>query len=213
MNNNKISNEIFSSVYGLTGSSGSGKTTASEILASMGAHVVSADRISRELSSPDGEAYPEIVSIFGKNFLKQDMTLDFRKLHEHVFSNKESLEILESVLHPLVRSRTIELLNEFVKNESVKKHKRPIFYETPLLFEKNLHKELPFRKIIYISVPREIALERILSRDSLSEKDAIQRLSHQLPDSIKREYADIIIENTGSEDEFREKVSALFNEL
>lgn len=199
----------FSDVYGLTGNSGSGKSTATNFLRNSGAWVVSADEISKKVSQPGGSAYKKIIDTFGPEYLNKDKTIDNKKLHRMVFNNKEALSKLESIIHPLVKSESEELLSEIFKNNPG----ALVFYETPLLFEKELNKTYRFKKTIYISAPQEISIHRIMQRDSIDEEQAKRRLDKQLSDKEKKDKADIVIENTGTKEEFIDKINKLLNEL
>ncbi len=201
--------ELFLKIYGLTGSSGSGKSTAVEELNRLGGFVVSLDALSRAASKPGGKAYPKILETFGEDFLNNDRSLNSRKLHDLVFSKPNELKKLESIIHPMVRDEAIKLILE----EQEKDKNRLIFYESPLLFEKNLDRELKFKKTIYISIPDDLAIKRITSRDNITEEQATLRLKNQLPDSEKKARADIVIDNSGSREEFKGKINTLFNEL
>jgi dephospho-CoA kinase len=199
---------IFSRVYGLTGSSGSGKSTAATILSSLGAKVISADDLSRQVTRPDGEAFSAIVSAFGEDILLPDGNLDRKKLHHEVFSNPEKLIRLESIIHPIVRQLSLRLAQQAISEKQF-----PVIYETPLMFEKNLDKEIPFKKIIYISTTEKNAVDRIQMRDGITAEEAKKRIQKQLPDSIKRKKAHILIENNGTVEDFKVKIEALFSEL
>jgi dephospho-CoA kinase len=209
MNDLRNSNEnlLFSSAYGLTGSSGSGKTTACNMLAEKGCKIISADQIAREIMEKDEIGYLRTIAEFGTDILGPDKSIDRKKLHKIIFNDPKKLAQLESILHPIIRKQSEERIKEGLTNQ-----KKIIIYETPLLYEKKLD-SLPFKKIIYIRADEERLLERITNRDKISKVEAKKRLGAQLPDHEKKEKADIIIDNDGSLESFAEKISDLFNEL
>jgi dephospho-CoA kinase len=198
---------LFSSVYGLTGSSGSGKSTACKMLSEKGCEIISADQIAREIMEKDEIGYLKTVNAFGTNILGPDKYIDRKKLHGIIFNDPNKLSQLESILHPIIRKESEKRIQEALRN-----NKSIIIYESPLLFEKKLD-SLPFKKIIYIRADEETLLERITKRDGISITEAQKRLGAQLPDHEKRKKADIIIDNDGSLDSLAIKITDLFNEL
>lgn len=197
---------LFSSIYALTGSSGSGKSTASKILTELGAYVISLDELSRKSIEPDGEAFKPILELFGNDYISADGKINRKKLAELVFKDKNSLEKLESIIHPIVQNQAYRLISEKIKTEP----QSIIIYESPLIFEKDLDKKYKFKKVIYISSSKETLIERIINRDGVSKEETIKRLNNQLDDSKKRKRADIIIDNSSSLEEFEKKIKSLY---
>lgn len=197
---------LFANVIGLTGSSGSGKSSVSNIMADLGAFVISADKLAKESLNKDTPTYLKTIETFGDKILSKDGTINRKTLHSIVFDNPEKLRLLEGIIHPVVRKKVEVLINAHSNNDN------PIIYDVPLLFEKNMDSE-GFHKIILVSAPRDELIKRICLRDGINLQEAEQRLKNQLPDQEKRKRADIIIENDGTLEELRDKIEMLYPSL
>lgn len=171
-------------VVGLTGSIGTGKSTALKTFDSLGAATVSLDQIAKEQAKPGREGYKAIVKNFGKCILKSDGTIDRALLGRVIFSDKRAKAGLERATHPLI----LKEMNELVGRMS-----GVVVVDVPLLFEKNLQKH--FDATIVIACRPDNQLKRIMNRDGLDSKEARLRINAQMPLDEKRRMADVTIHN------------------
>lgn len=179
-------------VIGITGASGSGKSTVSKCLQKMGWTIISADHVYHQLLANDfalrrklSQAFPGTLS---QNGINKSV------LAEIVFSSASSLLMLNAITHPIVRieiSRRIKVL----QTQKLTK----IAIDAPLLFESDLDMDCEF--VIGVTAPRKDALCRIMARDGISTEQAKMRLNAQPRDAFYRKFADIVIENDASEED------------
>lgn len=184
---------------GLTGGIGSGKTTASGVLESIGVPVVSADQLARETLSLGTPTYEKVLQAFGRDILMPDGEINRRALGRSVFGDKEQLSKLEFLLHPVIRQRADEKRKELEKSG-----KELAIYDVPLLFEKNM--EALFHGVLLIASSIESQRYRIRRRDSLSEEEIDERIASQVSMEKKRKRAQWIIENEGSLDDLHRNI-------
>ncbi len=174
----------------VTGGLGSGKSTASKILANfMAAEHVDTDQLCRMELLPGGQGYEDFRKIFGERFLNADGSLDRALLRQAVFSDSGTKAELENILHPLVRRHVADLY------EKCKLSEKALVVEVPLLFEVGWQQDFDVSVVVY--VPEELCLARVRSRDGLSPEDIRRVFSQQLPISLKLQYADFVVDNSG----------------
>ena len=200
--------DLYSQVLVLTGSIGSGKSTAAQILADLGAAVVSADQLSREVVQPNSEALLEIANTFGNKVLCNDGTLDRRKLAEIVFNSPEDLKRLERITHPRIRKLALEEFERALSNND----NRLLVYDCPLFFEARLDR-FPFRAVLLIAADPELCQERVLKRGGISLHDFKKRKAQQIPIVEKRNRSDYVIENSGSLADLKVELKKLWDRL
>jgi dephospho-CoA kinase len=179
-------------IWGLTGGIASGKSTVAKYFADLGIPVIDADQISRALSAEGGAAHEAVLKRFG--------TTDRAELREIVFKDPLARKDLEAILHPhIVRKSQTELQRMAEQSGS-----SIVIYEAALLVETGRYKSL--KGVLIVESPRETRKKRLISRSGLSEEMAEKILDAQLSDEKRRAVATLVIENTGSLDELREKV-------
>ena len=155
-------------LIGLTGQSGAGKTTVAEVFRENGYEVLNADLIARNLQKND--AVIDILSqTFGKQIITEEGKLNRKILANIVFSDKEKLEELNSIMFPLVMHQVIQL--------SEKTDKEKILLDAPQLFESGANKFCYFT--LSVIAPENVLIERIIKRDNITEEMARKRLSNQ----------------------------------
>jgi dephospho-CoA kinase len=193
-------------VIGLTGGIASGKSTVSRMLRDLGAPVVDADQVAREVVEPGQPALVEIARTFGADMLLPDGSLDRKKLGELVFADPEKRRALNAITHPRIALRVQELLDE------ERKQGAPVsVYEAALIVENKLH--LGLDGLIVVSVDEESQIDRMVKRDGLTREQAIARIRAQAPLSDKVAVADWVIETRGTLDETRKKVENVWAEI
>ena len=175
-------------IVGITGYSGSGKSTVSKVFGEKGFFVADTDKIGHDILMPDGKAYREIVNHFGESILNPDKTINRKALGTIVFNNNEELLFLNKVTHFYI--------TEIVK-ELIKAHKN-IVIDGALLIESKIN--LICDKTIFVSCPIDIRIDRIIKRDNISENEVYLRLNSQKDDAFYKENCDFEIVNDGLKD-------------
>lgn len=191
---------------GLTGGIAAGKSSVSEILASLGAWILDADAISREMVEPGSAGLEGIVREFGEKILKADGTLDRAALGAEVFSDDARRGRLNGILHPIIKS---EMLNRAGRIES-EYPDAIVIMDVPLLIESGWQDMAD--EVWLVTAPLEERIRRIALRDGLDRRQAERRIAAQMPDGEKAKYVDIIINNGGNMDELKAIVSDLYAE-
>jgi len=193
-------------VLGLTGGIASGKSTVAQMFAALGAAVVSADELSREVVAPGMPALAEVAAAFGREILNDDGGLDREKLGRQVFADAQARRRLESILHPAIRRLSEEKLAR-LRNSSAPL----IVYEAPLLFEAGAEGRVD--AVLTVCVDADEQLQRLSERDGFSADEARARVAAQMPQAEKAERSEYVMQNSGSLEALRAQVSALFEEL
>lgn len=180
---------IQNKIIGLTGCSGSGKTSVSNICKKLGAYIVDADALNHANMLPGGAAYSDILQEFGSSILDCSGLINRRALGEIVFSDKEKMKRLEAITHSHVVRQTHALVDA-VQNEGSHAF---IVIDAPLLIEAGLHKLAD--EVWVVVADYEKRLARVCSRDELSRTQAEKRFSAGTSSCILEEHANFIIEN------------------
>jgi dephospho-CoA kinase len=178
-------------LVGLTGGIASGKSAVAKILAQLGAAIVDADVLAREVVATGHEGWKEIVATFGSGVLQADQTLDRQKLRTLIFNNPDARKQLEAIIHPRVRALAERRIREHGEAGYA-----VVVYEVPLLFEGNLQEWL--RPVILVACNVDIQRQRLQRRDDLDAAAAQKHIDAQMSLEDKRKLADYVIENDGS---------------
>jgi len=193
-------------LIGLTGGIASGKSTVAAILKRLGAAVINADELSREVVQPGKDAWKEIVDAFGPGIIQEDHTLNRRKLRKIVFDDPAARGKLEAIIHPRVRALAEARIHELATaGQSV------IVYEVPLLFEAHIHHWV--RPVILVACDATTQIKRLTQRDHLTALEAQKHIDAQLSLDEKRKLADYVIENNGSLEKLEEQVRSVLDEI
>lgn len=193
-------------LVGLTGGIATGKSTVASLLRGLGARIVDADELAREIVQPGQEAWQEIVAAFGSEFLSEDRTLDREKLRKLVFQDSAARKKLESITHPRIRK-----LAEARFRELAAEGAEIVIYEAPLLFENQVH--LWLRPVVLVTCSAAIQKKRLQDRDRLSEEEIRQHLEAQMSLDEKRKLADFVIENNGDLEELQQQVREVWEKI
>lgn len=193
-------------LIGLTGNIASGKSTVARLLSERGATIIDADVLARRVVEPGMPAFDEIVRRWGQVVVAPDGSLDRDALRRLVFSRHEQLEDLNGIVHPEVAAYRDRLVNEA-------RHRgdRLVVQDIPLLFERGIVDQ--FDRIVLVDAPRPLRLDRLMRERGLTETDAMDMITAQMPAELKRARADYIIENTGTVRELEERVSEVWHAL
>ncbi len=182
-------------ILGLTGNIGCGKSTLSNIFIKNNISVIDADIISREIMN-DKETLNQIQNTFGNEVIKEDNTLDRKKLASIVFSKDSELIKLNNITHPIIKNK-IRINIDNLK----KQNKEIVVIDGALLIEANYIDLLD--KLIVIKCSEEIQIDRIIKRDNCTINEAISRIKSQMSQTEKISYADYVIDNSSDEDKLK----------
>jgi len=189
-------------VLGLTGGIGSGKSMVASMFAQLGADVIDADRLARDVVEPGQPALQEIASAFGRDILLPDGRLDRGKLGRIIFADPVARVTLNAITHPRIRERMDAEIAARQSGPGV------LIVDIPLLYENERTGRV--ETVIVVWVDTETQLRRLVERDGLSEHDARQRIAAQMPLDEKRARADVVIDNSGSRENTRRQVDAIY---
>ena len=180
-----MNNNIFK--IGLTGGIATGKTTVADIFSSLGIEIIDTDEIAKEAVKPGEPALKLIIDSFGEDIIeKKSKKLDRRKLRKIIFENNEYKKKLESILHPIIRKKTLDLLLE-TKSKYV-------IIVVPLLIETGFIEIVDY--VIVVDCPRKTQLQRLLERDKISKKDGENIIKNQINREDRLKKADTIIDTS-----------------
>jgi len=189
-------------VFGLTGNIGSGKSTVAAMLREAGIPVLDADRISREVTAPGGRAYDVVVQTFGRGIVRDDGSIDRKRLGEIVFTDPQLRSKLEAITHPAI----LEAIKEALSGIEREGHRIAVVEAT--LIHESGRKGL-FEAVIAVTCDRETAISRLAARGGMSHGQAEARLRAQMDAARKADASDYVIDNSGSLDETRRQAVAL----
>ena len=187
-------------IIGLTGGIACGKSTVAQMLVDRGARLIDADQIAREVVLPGTPALQEIAARFGPSVLKEDGSLDRKRLGDIVFSDPEAKRDLERILHPRIRRVIRERKEQLVSEDP----RRPVIVDVPLLFESGMADG--YDEIMVVYVPEEVQLRRLMERDGLTREQALGRIRAQWPIEEKKKLADVVIDNSGTLKETEDQI-------
>jgi dephospho-CoA kinase len=194
-------------IVGLTGGIASGKSLVARVFKDLGAHVIDADRIVHELLEPEQQACREVLDHFGKDFLLPTGGIDRRKLGELVFNDPEKRAWLNSCLHPKV-------FNAYTAQVRHLQSRQPdtiVILDAALLIETGYHRKMD--KIVVVYADLEQQIKRLSLRDKFTRKQALARITSQMPLAEKRVHADYVIDNTGSRKDAEAQTREVFKRL
>ena len=192
---------------GLTGSIAVGKSYVVEVLRELGAFVADADLTTREVVAPETQGWRWIIEHFGSNILLPNNEIDRAKLGAIVFADEEKRQLLNSVVHPLV----IENQNQWLKARAAEKPDGIAVIDAALMIESGGYRR--FDKIIVVWCDAAVQLQRLMTRNNLNEKEALQRINAQMPQAEKKRYADFLIETTEGYKAARRQTVEIFGQL
>ncbi|MCP4295795.1 MAG: dephospho-CoA kinase [Proteobacteria bacterium] len=192
-------------LVGLTGNIGSGKSTVSAMFEKLGAKVLDADKMARDVVAPGQKAYQDILNHFGEAILCQDLTIKRKKLADIVFKNKTELAFLNRVTHREISLlRGIELQNIYeIQPKSL------VINDIPLIFESKLEKK--FQAIIVISIDKSLQISRLQQLRGLEIEDIEARINNQISQDLKIEKADWVISNNGNLEATENQVKQIYS--
>jgi dephospho-CoA kinase len=188
---------------GLTGGIGAGKSTVADLFSQKGAVVIRSDELARQVIEPQTPGFQQVVDRFGKDFINSDGYIDRAKLAQVVFQDDAALKDLENIIHPLVRNKTNQIIEQHT-SETI------IINEIPLLLEKKMESLFDFLVIVISSEKNR--LER-LSKRGLTKEQASARMAKQVSDEQRKAAADFLIVNDGNLDQLEADVQKIWQTL
>ncbi|UUV99388.1 dephospho-CoA kinase [Vagococcus luciliae] len=186
-------------LLGLTGGIASGKSTISQFFKSKQIPVIDADIVAREVVEPNTTGLNQIVAHFGEGILVSNGELNRKKLGSIIFEDDKKRERLNTILSDEIRENILRKISDYKKKEQPL-----IVLDIPLLYEGGYDKIVDRVMVCY--VPKQVQLSRLMSRDSLSEVDALKRIESQMDLEEKKRLADVVIDNSGSIEETLKQV-------
>ena len=177
-------------IIGITGGIASGKSVVTDFLRSQGYQVIDVDQVVHELQKPGGQLYQVLLSEFGTEILLADGQLDRKKLGTLLFSRPNLLEKSSRLQNDIIREELAVKRNQLAATEEL------FFMDIPLLFEQEY--EDWFDQVWLVDVSKDTQLERLMTRNNLSQEEAQRRIAAQLSLAEKRQRAEIVIDNNGA---------------
>ncbi len=201
---------------GLTGGIASGKSAVGEMFSALGAHIVQADAIAHRLMQPGEAVYDQVVRHFGRGILNPDGTLNRARLAEAAFglpdqSQPSRVQELNKIVHPAVIEKQEEWMAEIGRRDS----RAVAIVEAALILEAGVAGR--FDRLVVVTCRSEQRIERWARKQKVDEETArrevTRRMAAQLPDEEKLKAADYVIDNSGSLDETKKQVRAVYEKL
>lgn len=193
-------------VIGLTGGIASGKSLVSSMLAGLGAHVIDADKVGHEAYARGSGCYDEVVATFGRDVIGGDGEIDRKALGGKVFGDPAQRQRLQDIVWPWMRRTMEQRLAELRRNGSP-----PVVLEAAVLLEAGWQDLVD--QVWVVTVGREVARERLMSRNGLTAEQADARIDAQLSNEERAKHAEVVIDNSGTIDELRQRVERQWQAL
>lgn len=193
-------------IVALTGGVAAGKSTVTEVLSSLGAHIIDADVLARKAVEPGTPAFDEIVARFGPHVVNESGGLDRVALGNIVFQDAESREALNSIVHPEVKRLYDQALTDAQEDPD-----RVKIYAVPLLAEARSTTE--FDAVVVVDAPAETRMARLTEHRGLTEEQARTRVAAQVSDDERVSLADSVLDASGSLEQTQRAAVQLYEEL
>ncbi|HXI24253.1 MAG TPA: dephospho-CoA kinase [Pyrinomonadaceae bacterium] len=189
---------------GLTGSIAVGKSHVLGIFKELGCHTIDADKIAREVVTPDSEGLNLVVENFGREVLQPDGSLDRQKLGAIVFADEAKRRQLNSILHPLIIAAQDEQIRQIEQTDP----KGIVIIDAALMIESGGYRRMD--KLIVVYCEPGIQLQRLMRRDGLPRETAESRIAAQMPQDAKKTFADFLINTSGDHSQTRTQVEGAY---
>jgi dephospho-CoA kinase len=190
---------------GVTGGIGSGKSSAVQILAELGAVVIDADRVGHEVYAPGTVGFDQVVAAFGRDIVGADGAIDRKRLGAIVFGDPSALGRLNAIVHPLIRDAVAQRVNA-----ARARGRAPIVVEAALLIEAKW--DALVDEVWLVVARREVIEQRLVSQRGMEPAAVAARMRAQLSDEERRAHAAVVVDNSGSRDQLRERIERLWRE-
>ena len=192
---------------GLTGGIGSGKSTVSKILATLGGHIIDADIVGHEIYLPGKAAWKQVTEAFGQEIIAEDQTIDRKKLGAIVFSSPDVLARLNAIVHPIM----FEEIRQRIQAKRAEGFAAPIVVEAAILIEANW---LPLADTVWVvETDKDAAIRRVAAQRGMSAADAEARIANQLSNEERRKHAQVVIHNNSSLQALEQQIQQAWDQL
>jgi len=194
-------------ISALTGGIASGKSVVARVLSDLGCYIHEADKEAHKLISPKSPAWEKIVSRYGHKILTKNGYIDRRKLGKIVFSQKGELNFLNRLIHPQVLENLIQTIKQIQQMDKFK-----IFVsEAAVIIESGFVKH--FEKLIVVYCNPDVQIQRLMNRDGITRKEALDRINSQITNAARMKYADYSINSSGRIEETVEQSERVYRNL
>lgn len=190
-------------VFGITGPTGAGKTTVSDIFRNLGVYVIDADKVARNITDKDVNCLSEIRLAFGDTVFTDDMSLDRKCLAKIVFTDKSKLKLLNEITHKYIKKEIENEINN-CKNDIIAID-GAVIIGSPVM---NICKAL-----VVVTADVSVRINRIMKRDGLDYNSAYQRVSSQMSNTEYESFADFIVKNNDENVRLEECVERIYNKV
>ena len=190
-------------IFGITGPTGAGKSTVSDIFRELGVYVADADIVAREVTKKGSECLGEIHNTFGDCVITNNAELDRKALAQIVFQDKTKLRLLNDITHKYIKK---QLEDEIEKSHSdIAAIDGAVIIDSPVMDM--------CKCLVVVTAQRDIRINRIIARDNIDIDMANKRINSQMSDSQYKQYADFIIENNGDNTALKGCVEGIYNKI
>jgi len=193
-------------VVGLTGGIASGKSMVARMFVELGARLVDADLLARQVVEPGKPAWGAIADHFGEGVLNPDRTLNREKLGEIIFRDPDERQVLNAITHPRIGAEMLDLIQRFQREGAA-----VVLIDAALLLESPATNWI--RPVVVVTAEEEVRAERIMERDGLSREQALARIRSQMREDERKTRADYVIDNSGTLEELKRRVEEVWIEL
>ena len=197
-------------LVGLTGGIATGKSTVDAVLRELGAQIIDADVLAREVVEPGEPALAEIVAEFGPAVLGPDGRLDRKALGAIVFADPERRRTLEAMTHPRIRER----FQQRVDALAAENFRGLVFFDAPVMIESGNYRTMD--RLVVVIADEATQIARLMARDGIDHDEALRKIRSQMPLADKAKLADYVIDNSGdpvaTEADVRRVYAALIRE-
>jgi dephospho-CoA kinase len=190
----------------LTGGIGSGKSSVAQLLRDLGATVVDADVLAREVVAPGTEGLAQVARTFGPQVIGSDGALDREAMAEVVFADPSARQRLEAIIHPRVRARATEI-------EAAARAGDPaavVVHDVPLLVETG--QQQSYDVVLVVDVEPEVQVRRLVEQRGMAQEQARARIAAQIDRQARLAAADVVIDNSGTRDDLARRVREVWHE-
>jgi len=191
----------------LTGGIASGKSIVGDVLRRRGCHIDKSDEVAREIMAPGRPAWIKIIARFGRDLLKPDRSIDPKKLGAIIFGDADARRFIDALIHPLVMKKKRKTIARLDQEGRVKIY----VSEAALTIEAGFIEF--FDEVVVVYCPEEVQVRRLMDRDGIGREGACRRIRTQMPAEEKLEYADYVVDTSGSIEETIEQAEELYEEL